>query len=402
MPTVTCHSTPCRARMRPPPVRALPRERLLRSLGGAADHRLVLITGPAGCGKTTLLAQYTSALTTPTAWYRVDAGDRREAACCHMGQALATVVPGLDRDAGAGWRSAPRPPTRWSGWRPSGWSSPSTTCTSWRARPRPRWASWSSWPRRGWCWPRRAARPRAGTCRGCVSGALREIAHDDLRFRSWEVERLFADVYGEPLPPGDVAQLARGLEGWAAGLQLFHLATRGKHTSERRRAVASLPARSKLIREYLSGNVLDELPEDERSFLVDTAVLGRLTPALCDDLREQVDWPGCWRSWRPGRCSSPGSTRARRVPLPRGVPGLPGDPAGRAGRREPGQGPGPAGGGAAGGRRLAGRRPAGLLLGGRLGVGGPGGRPAAPSWPTTRSRGSTGCRPVWWRRTRGS
>ena len=92
--------------MRPPPVRALPRERLLRSLGGAADHRLVLITGPAGCGKTTLLAQYTSALTTPTAWYRVDAGDRREAALlCHMGQALATVVPGLDRDAGAGWRS---------------------------------------------------------------------------------------------------------------------------------------------------------------------------------------------------------------------------------------------------------------------------------------------------------
>ena len=96
-------------------------------------------------------------------------------------------------------------------------------------------------------------------------------------------------MYGEPLPPGDVAQLARGLEGWAAGLQLFHLATQGKHTSERRRAVASLPARSKLIREYLSGNVLDELPEDERSFLVDTAVLGRLTPALCDDLRERVD-----------------------------------------------------------------------------------------------------------------
>jgi ATP/maltotriose-dependent transcriptional regulator MalT len=64
-----------------------------------------------------------------------------------------------------------------------------------------------------------------------VSGALYEVGPDDLRFRSWEVERLFADVYGEPLPPGDLARLAHGLEGWAAGLQLFHLATRGKHAA---------------------------------------------------------------------------------------------------------------------------------------------------------------------------
>src|SRR4030095_4388344 len=114
---------------------------------------------------------------------------------------------------------------------------------------------------------------------------LREVGPDALAFRWWEVERLFADVYGEPLPPADLARLARGLEGWAAGLQLFHLATRGKHTSERRRAVAALPARSKLIREYLSGNVLDELPDEQRGFLIDTSVLGRLTPALCNSLR---------------------------------------------------------------------------------------------------------------------
>jgi DNA-binding SARP family transcriptional activator len=281
--------------MRPPPVRALPRERLLRSLGGAADHRLVLITGPAGCGKTTLLAQYTSALTTPTAWYRVDAGDRREAALlCHMGQALATVVPGLDRDAGAGWRSgaeaadalervaAERVVLALDDLHELA-GSPAEAALGELVELAPPWLVLAATCRQapGWNLPRLR-----------VSGALREIAHDDLRFRSWEVERLFADVYGEPLPPGDVAQLARGLEGWAAGLQLFHLATRGKHTSERRRAVASLPARSKLIREYLSGNVLDELPEDERSFLVDTAVLGRLTPALCDDLRERVDSAG--------------------------------------------------------------------------------------------------------------
>ena len=122
-----------------------------------------------------------------------------------------------------------------------------------------------------------------------VSGALREIGAEDLRFRSWEVERLFSELYGEPLPPGDIALLTRGLEGWAAGFQLFHLATRGKPVTDRRRAVAALPARSKLIREYLTGNVLAELPEELRSFLIDTSVLGRLTPSLADDLRGRDD-----------------------------------------------------------------------------------------------------------------
>jgi DNA-binding SARP family transcriptional activator len=279
-----------RARMRPPPVRALPRERLLRSLAATGHHRLVLVTGPAGCGKTTLLAQYTSALTTPTAWYRVDAGDRRAAALLgHMAHALAAVVPGLVPAGAGGWGSAEeaadaleRAPV------PEGRvvlalddlhelaGSPAEEALGDLVELAPPWLVLAATCRQAPGWNLSRLR---------VSGALLEIGHDDLRFRSWEVERLFADVYGEPLPPGDLAQLARGLEGWAAGLQLFHLATRGKHTSERRRAVAALPARSKLIREYLSGNVLDELPEDQRSFLVDTAVLGRLTPVLCDGLR---------------------------------------------------------------------------------------------------------------------
>ena len=51
-----------------------------------------------------------------------------------------------------------------------------------------------------------------------VSGELLEIDADDLRFRAWEVERLFRDLYGEPVAPGDLAVLARRTEGWAAGL----------------------------------------------------------------------------------------------------------------------------------------------------------------------------------------
>ena len=120
-----------------------------------------------------------------------------------------------------------------------------------------------------------------------VMGELLELTGDDLRLRSWEVERLFRDFYAEPLPPEELAGLARRTEGWAAGLQLFHLATRGRTADERRRMLAELNGSARLMREYLARNVLRELPEETRRFLIDTSVLGRLSGPLCDLLLER-------------------------------------------------------------------------------------------------------------------
>ena len=117
-----------------------------------------------------------------------------------------------------------------------------------------------------------------------VSGSYREIGSDDLRFRSWEVEELFASVYREPLRPEAAAALARRTGGWAAGLQLFHLATAGRSASERHQAVGDLGGRSKLVRSYLTRNVLAELPEDRREFLLRTCTIGQLSGAACDAL----------------------------------------------------------------------------------------------------------------------
>ena len=72
--------------------------------------------------------------------------------------------------------------------------------------------------------------------------------------------------------------------GWAAGLQLFHLATVGRSASERHQAVADLGGRSKLARSYLTRNVLAELPEERREFLLRTCTLGRLSGEACDAL----------------------------------------------------------------------------------------------------------------------
>ena len=80
--------------------------------------------------------------------------------------------------------------------------------------------------------------------------------------------------------------LTQRTAGWAAGLQMFHLATAGKPMAERRHAVARLGGRSRLVRSYLVHNVLAELPEARRHFLTRTCALGTLTGPLCDALLE--------------------------------------------------------------------------------------------------------------------
>ena len=131
--------------------------------------------------------------------------------------------------------------------------------------------------------------PAFNLSRRRVSGGLLEIGPDDLRFRSWEVERLFRDFYDVAVGPEEIARLARRTEGWAAGLQLFHLATSGKSADERRRILAGLGSSSRMVREYLTRNVLAELPAELRSFLVNTSVLGVLSGPLCDRLLGRTD-----------------------------------------------------------------------------------------------------------------
>ncbi len=117
-----------------------------------------------------------------------------------------------------------------------------------------------------------------------VAGDLVELDSEALRFRCWEVEELFRNVYHEPLSPEGAAALTRRTGGWAAGLMLFHLSTRGKSAVERERAIAALGGRSRLVRSYLTRTVLDELEPERRSFLLTTCTLGLLTGPLCDEL----------------------------------------------------------------------------------------------------------------------
>lgn len=259
------------------------RERIDEMLAGIWDHRIGLVVAPAGSGKTTLLAQFAQGSGVPVAWYRAEPADSSAAA------ALAHLERGLVGPLGlaGGWRAiddAIEALDAWQGERAILaiddlhvlWGTEAEATIERLLVNLPPGIVMVAATRRT---------PGFNISRLRVSGELFEIGPDELRFRSWEVERLFCDFYNEPLRPDEMAELARRTEGWAAGLQLFHLATRGKSAGERRRVLHSLAVRSRLVREYLTRNVLDDLPVHLRDFLLQTCVLGRLTAPLCDEVR---------------------------------------------------------------------------------------------------------------------
>jgi DNA-binding SARP family transcriptional activator len=271
------------AKVRIPVAPALPRERLVAVLEQAWRHRLVLVAAPAGSGKTTLLAGFAAVARVPVAWYRAETWDADERTFLgYLERALTGALPGL----AGGWASvedAAAALERWDGGRAALIIDDVHTLEGTLAEAAlgrlvdyaPPWLAILGGTR---------VAPGFNLSRLRLSGELLEIGPDELRFRAWEVERLFALFYHDPVPPADLAVLARRTEGWAAGLQLFHLATRGKSPEERRRVLASAGSSGRLLREYLARNVLAELPDELRAFLVETSVLRRLTGAMCDEL----------------------------------------------------------------------------------------------------------------------
>src|SRR5262249_15027246 len=95
-------------------------------------------------------------------------------------------------------------------------------------------------------------------------GTVTVLSGDDLRFRSWEVAELFADIYRYPLSPGDLDALMRHTDGWATGLHLFHLGAQGLGPVERRATIRALDGGSPCPNDYLARTVLRDLPARSR------------------------------------------------------------------------------------------------------------------------------------------
>ncbi|MDQ6648828.1 MAG: LuxR C-terminal-related transcriptional regulator [Actinomycetota bacterium] len=121
-------------------------------------------------------------------------------------------------------------------------------------------------------------------------GQLTEVRAADLRFTPAEAREFLNQAMGLDLTQADVDALEERTEGWIAGLQLAALSLRG--ISERGQVAAFIEAftgSNRFVIDYLADEVLARQPATVRDFLLETAVLDRLTGPLCDAVTGRAD-----------------------------------------------------------------------------------------------------------------
>jgi LuxR family maltose regulon positive regulatory protein len=284
-----------RTKLEVPPERPgmVARGALVSLLAGAAHTRLTLLSAPAGSGKTTLLAQWHQSVPPgqPFAWLSLDEGDDDPVRfwTCVI-EALRVVVPGIgDRAEGA-------------------LRSPGTSVeevvvpllvNELSALPQrvvlvlddlhavgdeqihrslaafverlPATAHLAVATRADPPWP---MLPRLR-----VRDQMVEIRTGQMRFSEREAGSYLAAL-GLDLAAEQVLSIQQRTEGWAAALQLAGLSLR--NNPDRHDVQAAPTGEDRHIADYLAAEVLDQVSPDERSFLLRTSILGRMSGPLCD------------------------------------------------------------------------------------------------------------------------
>jgi LuxR family maltose regulon positive regulatory protein len=115
-------------------------------------------------------------------------------------------------------------------------------------------------------------------------GEMLEFRVDELRFSPEETMEFLEDRMGLDLAPDELESLQTQMEGWIAGLQLVALA---KRQGSRMIDKWTVSGGQRFIADYLREDVLDQLPFDTQEFLLQTSILDRMCAALCEAVTGQ-------------------------------------------------------------------------------------------------------------------
>jgi len=274
------------------------RSRLVESIEHALPrHKLILVTAPAGYGKTTLLAEWARKSEYPTAWLALDEEDREfERFIRYLVTAWETVQPeirtgplGILLDAASPGRASIL-----AEFVRAGLALPShlvfvlddyhliidssihdaLTYLLDHLPPRLHFVlSGRTEP------PLPLARYRARR-------ELVEYGAADLSFLLNETAEFMTDVSQLPLDHGAIVRLHTATEGWPAGLQLAALSLRNRADWSQ---VPAPNGRQRHIADFLREEVLATLSEETRNFLLMTSIPERLCGSLCDALTGDHD-----------------------------------------------------------------------------------------------------------------
>jgi LuxR family maltose regulon positive regulatory protein len=274
------------------------RPRLSAALSAALTRELVVVSAPAGFGKSSAIAEWAAGCGTPVAWLSLDDADNDPVRFWrHVAAALDVARPGTAAavDARSGGLSTPSYHAAVAALVNELVASaeqvvlvlddyhvvdsaavhasvasllehlPDTLRLVVATRADP---------------PLPLARLRA-------RGRLAELRAEDLRFTVAESGALLGAATARSLPQEATAALAARTEGWAAGLQLAALSLSRRPDVER--FVTEFSGSNRFVLDYLTEEVLDGQPAAVRQFLLETSVLERLSGPLCDAVRGQDD-----------------------------------------------------------------------------------------------------------------
>jgi LuxR family transcriptional regulator, maltose regulon positive regulatory protein len=115
---------------------------------------------------------------------------------------------------------------------------------------------------------------------------LLELRMGDLQFNREETGAFLNQSMKLQLSSRDLENLQIQLEGWPAGLRLAALSIRMHQIGLPRPLITG---EHRFVADYLSQDVLANLPEDLRKFLIQTSILDRLSASLCNAVTLQCD-----------------------------------------------------------------------------------------------------------------
>jgi LuxR family maltose regulon positive regulatory protein len=114
-------------------------------------------------------------------------------------------------------------------------------------------------------------------------GQLTELRAADLRFTSSEAAEFLNQTMGLSLSAEDIAALESRTEGWIAGLQLAAISMRGHEAATS--LIKTFTGSHRLVLDFLMEEVLSQQSKSIQNFLFQTAILDRMTGSLCDAVR---------------------------------------------------------------------------------------------------------------------
>jgi len=118
-------------------------------------------------------------------------------------------------------------------------------------------------------------------------GQLVELRLNELRFSREEIKNLLGQTIKVELSDQELAFLESRTEGWVAGIRMLLLSALGKQNFKE--IIHNLSGHHRYIMDFLSEEAFNNQDSDIQSFLLETAVLERFSPALCDAVTQKTN-----------------------------------------------------------------------------------------------------------------